>query len=99
VRTRGLCVRSENVSSSSNRSYTFCFTNMKPRCELNKNYSNEHAKVDKVKTIRLQPYSKKHGHMNKAGRELETWSSHVRSTQSILQWQLISPENIHTNNI
>lgn len=56
-----------------------------PRHELDKDDTNGQAKVDEVKPTRPRPYKKNYRQPRNAGR--------------VIQYQKVSPENVHTSHI
>lgn len=86
------------VSPSNVRCYTHMVSTMyPPEHEPNKASNKRHAEVHRGKPGRAQPCIKNYTQLRNARRRNK--SSLGKSTQLVTQYQMVSPENIHTRNI
>lgn len=60
--------------------------------------NNRHAKVDRRKSMKPQPYTEKYRQLRNAEMGRNSLPQ-LRKQQLVTPYQIVNPKNIHTNNI
>lgn len=82
----------KSVPSSNIRNYTHKISSTYlSKCEPNKDNANEHAKLDREKSVRHLPYTKNYRQLRKAGSQKGDLPP-KRANQLVLQCRMVSPE-------